>query len=73
VTLAGLFSGGLNDRQKERMDMKRMFASILSAAFLFASWAAIAQSQPDGPVASPPGWSCYAKAGKVYCVKIGPR
>ncbi|WP_313229363.1 hypothetical protein [Stenotrophomonas acidaminiphila] len=55
------------------MDMKRMFASILSAAFLFASWAAIAQSQPDGPVASPPGWSCYAKAGKVYCVKIGPR
>ncbi|BAV96611.1 hypothetical protein [Lysobacter enzymogenes] len=49
--------------------MKKLILSGLIGIALLAPFATIAQSIPDGPVASPPGWSCWAKGGKVTCVR----
>jgi hypothetical protein len=37
---------------------------------MFSMAIAHAQTIPDGPVWSPPGWSCVASQGKVICVRI---
>lgn len=49
--------------------MKMMALLVLATAGLIASGGVFAQSLPDGPVASPPGWSCTASGGRVTCVR----
>lgn len=52
----------------------KIHAMLGAAIFYIVSSIALAADTPptlpDGPVASPPGYSCYALHGKVYCVKI---
>jgi hypothetical protein len=50
--------------------MKKTASLMLLAACIIGPSVAIAQSIPDGPVASPPGWSCYASGGVVTCIKL---
>lgn len=52
--------------------MKKLLALAVAGFAMVGSWGAIAQTLPNGPVASPPGWSCAAKGGAVYCVRKGP-
>lgn len=46
------------------------FRSIVLFALVAFAGGAVAQTLPDGPVASPPGWACTAHSGTVSCVKI---
>lgn len=49
--------------------MKKLMLPALLGLVLLAPFATLAQSIPDGPVASPPGWSCWAQGGRVTCVR----
>ncbi len=43
------------------------FVFVIAAPVLAAD---SGPSLPDGPVPSPPGWSCTASGGAVVCVRI---
>lgn len=53
------------------MKSRVLFAVAMCVAMIAGT--ALAQdsggSLPDGPVASPPGWTCTASGGKVTCVR----
>ena len=48
--------------------MKFRFLALLALVTFAGS--VFAQSIPDGPVASPPGYKCTASGGVVTCVKL---
>lgn len=44
---------------------------VVSTAYASAAFAQTTPpTLPDGPVESPPGWSCTASGGVVRCVKL---
>lgn len=45
-----------------------VFALMLISSVAFAD-----PSAPDGPVWSPPGWSCTSHAGHVTCNNVSPK